>query len=179
MKMLALILLLVGLGGCATVPPDKVAEIWEKVEAEYPGVKVEMPAIVWTDEDIYLQREGREVFCTGVYTHSANKVYLRKWWADEDTVAHEFRHAHGDMLGEKTGRLLLDRENRPTAKHENSYTAGNENINRITATAKQPAMGPPRITVSALHHPLGSNNGEAGLHRIEVTALPPDVAPER
>lgn len=183
MKRLALVLIILGvLSGCATVPPDKVAAIWTEVEAEYPGVKAEMPTIVWTDEDIYLHRDGRDVFCNGAYTRSTNKVYLRKWWADEDTVAHEFRHAHGDMLGEKTGRLVTVKGDRTPDKPAATDTSGHEKLQRITSTAMPPVIEQNQITVSALPPPRGSDydwTGGAGLYHIIETALPPDVATRR
>lgn len=107
MKKLALVLILLCMTGCATVSPERVADIWRDVTTEYSNQNVAMPEVIWVDKDIYLSRPDGEVFCKGAYNRVTKKVYLRRWWADEDTVAHEFRHAYGDRQGERYGRMVL------------------------------------------------------------------------
>jgi hypothetical protein len=95
--------------GCATskVADNRVYTIWEQIRAEFPHNRVEMPKVVWVDRNIFIKYDDKETFVHGAYLVSTNTVYLREWWADEKTVEHEFRHAHGDTQGETPGTLLL------------------------------------------------------------------------
>jgi len=101
--------LMVFMLGCATarVSGERAQVIWNEVNSEYPHKIEYMPKLVWVDEDIYIEKDGGEVFVNGAYSTDNNTIYLREWWADEGTLEHEFRHAHGDTLGEDGGMIVL------------------------------------------------------------------------
>jgi hypothetical protein len=59
-----------------------------------------MPRVVWTGSPIYLDKGGERFWAYGAYVKNSDTVLLKKYWADEEVVRHEFMHACGDSLGE-------------------------------------------------------------------------------